>query len=190
VDFVHGGSVQAIVTNATLHPSMVSRLGLTRMDAIGAVGFVRAGVAQIQATLQLLALVIGLVIALLVYAAMSLEVHARAREIATLRSLGATPGKVAAVYEAQAVLISLAGAAYASTQGTGPLSINASLASNITKSEWAKTVSPEILGLTTLAGNPVVVRGVDPDAFLRLENATHLSGAMAGSEFALAGEHL
>ena len=65
-----------------------------------------------------------------------------------------------------------------------------SLASNITKSEWAKTVSPEILGLTTLAGNPVVVRGVDPDAFLRLENATHLSGAMAGSEFALAGEHL
>ena len=65
-----------------------------------------------------------------------------------------------------------------------------SLASNITKSEWAKTVSPEILGLTTLAGNPVVVRAVDPDAFLRLENATHLSGAMAGSEFALAGEHL
>src|SRR5439155_116710 len=38
--------------------------------------------------------------------------------------------------------------------------------------------------------NPVVVRAVDPDAFLRLENATHLSGAMAGSEFALAGEHL
>src|SRR5205809_607789 len=62
MDLVHGGSVQAIVTNATLDPSMVSRLGLTRMDAIGAVGFVRAGVAQIQATLQLLALVIGLVI--------------------------------------------------------------------------------------------------------------------------------
>src|SRR5947199_199207 len=221
MDLVHGGSVQAIVTNAILDPSMVSRLGLTRMDAIGAVGFVRAGVAQIQATLQLLALVIGLVIALLVYAAMSLEVHARAREIATLRSLGATPAKVAAVYEAQAILIRprafaglvlcafllgatwpvlgalpgepariVAGDAYAITQGTGPLSINVSLASNITKSEWAKTVSPEILGLTTLAGNPVVVRGVDPDAFLRLENATHLSGAMAGSEFALAGEHL
>src|SRR5207247_10671393 len=84
----------------------------------------------------------------------------------------------------------VAGDAYAITQGTGPLSINASLASNITKSEWAKAVSPEILGLTTLAGNPVVVRGVDPDAFLRLENATQLSGAMAGSEFALAGEHL
>src|SRR6266566_238213 len=110
MDLVHGGSVQAIVTNATLDASMASRLGLTRMDPVGAVGFVRAGVAQIQATLQLLALVIGLVIALLVYAAMSLEVHARAREIATLRRLGATPAKVAAVYEAQAILISLAGA--------------------------------------------------------------------------------
>jgi len=117
MDLVHGGSVQAIVTNATLDPSMVSRLGLTRLDAVGAVGFVRAGVAQIQATLQLLALVIGLVIALLVYAAMSLEVHARAREIATLRSLGATPGKVAAVYEAQAVLISLAGAVLGAALG-------------------------------------------------------------------------
>src|SRR5207244_13237215 len=67
---------------------------------------------------------------------------------------------------------------------------NVSLARNITASGWAKTVSPEILGLTTLAGNPVVVRAVDPDAFLRVENATQLSGAMAGSEFALAGEHL
>ncbi|TLZ90808.1 MAG: FtsX-like permease family protein [Methanobacteriota archaeon] len=117
MDLVHGGSVQAIVANATLDPSIVSRLGLTRMDPVGAVGFVRAGVAQIQATLQLLALVIGLVIALLVYAAMSLEVHARAREIATLRSLGATPAKVAAVYEAQAVLISLAGAVLGAALG-------------------------------------------------------------------------
>src|SRR5438270_6731450 len=103
MDLVHGGSVQAIVTNATLDPSMVSRLGLTRMEAIGAVGFVRAGVAQIQATLQLLALVIGLVIALLVYAAMSLEVHARAREMATLRRRGATPGRVAARHQGQAL---------------------------------------------------------------------------------------
>jgi len=110
MDLVHGGSVQAILTNASLDSLTVSRFGLTRMDAVGAVGFVRAGVAQIQTTLQLLAVVIGLVIALLVYAAMSLEVHARAREIATLRSLGATPRRVAAVYEAQAVLISLVGA--------------------------------------------------------------------------------
>jgi len=110
MDLVHGGSVQAILMNASLDPSMISRLGLTRLDAVGAVGFVRAGVAQIQAPLRLLAVVIGLVIALLVYAAMSLEVHARGREIATLRSLGASPGKVAAVYEAQAILISLAGA--------------------------------------------------------------------------------
>src|SRR5438445_533227 len=166
MDLVHGGSVQAIVTNATLDASIASRLGLTRMDPVGAVGFVRAGVAHIQATSQLLALVIGLVTAPLVYAA---------------SSLGALPGEPVGI---------VAGDAYAITQGTGPLSINVSLASNITASGWAKTVSPEILGLTTLAGNPVVVRAVDPDAFLRLENATHLSGAMAGSEFALAGEHL
>ena len=100
---------------------------------------------------------------------------------ATWPVLGALPGEPARI---------VAGDAYAITQGTGPLSINVSLASNITASAWANTTSPEILGLTTLAGNPVVVRGVDPDAFLRLENATHLSGAMAGSEFALAGEHL
>ena len=84
----------------------------------------------------------------------------------------------------------MAGDAYAITQGTGPLSINASLANNITASSWAKTVSPEILGLSTLAGNPVVVRAVDPDAFLRLENAIPLTGSMGGSEFALAGENL
>src|SRR5256886_6774658 len=117
MDLVHGGSVQAIITNATLDPSFVSTLGLTRMDPVGAVGFVRAGVAQIQATLQLLALVIGLVIALLVYAAMSLEVHARARETATLRSLGATPSTVAAVYDAHAVPISLAAAAFGAALG-------------------------------------------------------------------------
>jgi len=84
----------------------------------------------------------------------------------------------------------VAGDAYAITQGTGPLSINVSMARNITASGWANTTSPEILGLTTLAGEPVVVRAVDPDAFLRLENAVPLTGSMGGSEFALAGENL
>ena len=100
---------------------------------------------------------------------------------ATWPVLGALPGEPARI---------VAGDAYAITQGSGPLSINVSLASNITASSWAKTVSPETLGLTTLAGNPVVVRAVDADAFLRLDNATHLSGSRAGSEFALAGERL
>ncbi|OLD77769.1 MAG: FtsX-like permease family protein [Methanobacteriota archaeon] len=65
-----------------------------------------------------------------------------------------------------------------------------SLVSNLTASSWARTVSPEILGLTTLEEEPVVVRAVDPDAFLRLENAVPLTGSMGGSEFALAGENL
>jgi hypothetical protein len=117
MDLVHGGSVQAILVNGTLDPSTVSRYGLTRVDAVGAIGFVRAGVAEVQATLRLLALVIGLMIALLVYAAMSLEVHARAREIATLRSLGASSRTVAAVYEAQAIVISLAGAVLGAALG-------------------------------------------------------------------------
>ena len=110
MDPVHGGSVQAILSNASLDSSIVQRLGLTRLETIGAIAFVRTGTAQVQAPLRLLALVIGLVIALLVYAATSLEVHARAREIATLRSLGASPATVAAVYEAQALVLSLTGA--------------------------------------------------------------------------------
>src|SRR3989442_13224156 len=48
---------------------------------------------------------------------MSLEVHARAREIATLRSLGASPAAVAGVYEAQAVVLALAGAILGSALG-------------------------------------------------------------------------
>ena len=84
----------------------------------------------------------------------------------------------------------MAGDAYTITQGSGPLSINVSLAANITNRSWAVTVSPEILGLTTLAGDPVVVRAVDHDAFLRLENASPVSGSMGGDEFGLAGENL
>ena len=110
MDPVHGGAVQAIVTDLPLDASTVERLGLTRLDTLGAVGFLRAGVAEIQVPLRLLGLLIGLVIALLVYAAMSLEVHARSREIAALRSIGASPRTIAAVYEAQAVLLTLAGA--------------------------------------------------------------------------------
>src|SRR5207245_7756020 len=67
-------------------------------------------IAEVQSSLRLLALIIAAVIGLLVYAAMSLEVHSRAREIATLRSLGASPATVARVYEAQAVVLALSGA--------------------------------------------------------------------------------
>jgi predicted lysophospholipase L1 biosynthesis ABC-type transport system permease subunit len=117
MDPVRGGSVQAIIANAPLDGATIQRLGLSRLDTLGAVGFVRAATAEAQASFRLLALVIGIVIALLVYAAMSLEVHQRAREIATLRSLGASPSTVAGVYEAQAILLAVAGAIVGSALG-------------------------------------------------------------------------
>jgi len=117
MDPVHGGSVQAIIANAPLDGPTIQRLGLSRLDTLGAVGFVRTGTSEAQVSFRLLALVIGVVIALLVYAAMSLEVHQRAREIATLRSLGASPSTVAGVYEAQAILLALTGAIVGSALG-------------------------------------------------------------------------
>src|SRR5712691_5998639 len=92
-----GGPVQAILAEAPLDPAVVASLRLTRLETLGAIGFVRGSVAEVQSSLALLALVIAVVIGLLVYAAMSLEVHARAREIATLRSVGASPATVAGV---------------------------------------------------------------------------------------------
>src|SRR5213083_1778186 len=59
MDPVHGGAVQALVTDLPLDPPTVGRLGLTRLDTLGAVGFLRAGVAEIQTPLRLLALLIG-----------------------------------------------------------------------------------------------------------------------------------
>jgi ABC-type lipoprotein release transport system permease subunit len=79
---------------------------------------------------------------------------------ATWPTLSALPGIPAAV---------VAGDAYAVTQGTGDFSINASLAENLTARDWADIVSPELLGLGTLSGEPVIVRAVDPGAFFDLE---------------------
>src|SRR5213594_4628673 len=112
-----GGPVQAILAAAPLDAAVVASLRLTRLESFGAIGFVRGSIAEVQSSLMLLALVIAVVIGLLVYAAMSLEVHARAREIATLRSLGASPAAVAGVYEAQAVVLALAGAVLGSALG-------------------------------------------------------------------------
>ena len=112
-----GGPVQAILAEAPLDPAVVASLRLTRLETLGAIGFVRGSVAEVQSSLALLAAVIAVVIGLLVYAAMSLEVHARAREIATLRRLGASPATVAGVYEAQAVVLALAGAIIGSALG-------------------------------------------------------------------------
>ena len=114
---VEGGPIQAIVADAPLDAGLVASLGLTRLETLGIVAFVRGSVAEVQRSLGVLAVVIAVVIGLLVYAAMSLEVHQRAGEIATLRRLGASPGKIASVYEAQAILLALAGATLGSALG-------------------------------------------------------------------------
>lgn len=112
-----GGPVQAIVRDAPLDPAVVASLGLSRLETLGAVGFVRGSVAEIQSSLRILAFVIAVVIGLLVYAAMSLEVHARSEEIAILRRIGASPATVARLYEAQALVLGLAGAILGSALG-------------------------------------------------------------------------
>ena len=117
MDPAQGGPVQVIVIDRPLDAPIATSLGLTRLETLGAVGFVRGSVAEVQAALQILALVIAVVIGLLVYAAMSLEVHQRSDEIATLRSLGASPATVATVYEAQAIVLALAGAVLGSALG-------------------------------------------------------------------------
>ena len=112
-----GGTVQALLRDGPLDPALAGSLGLSRLETLGAVGFVRGSVAEVQSSLRILALVIAVVIGLIVYAAMSLEVHARSREIAILRSLGASPAAVARVYEAQALILALAGAILGSALG-------------------------------------------------------------------------
>ncbi len=117
VDPNQGGPVQAIVSDRPLDAGLVASLGLTRLETLGAIGFMRGSVAEIESSLEILAVVIAIVIGLLIYAAMSLEVHQRASEIATLRSLGASPATVAGVYEAQAILLAAAGAILGSALG-------------------------------------------------------------------------
>lgn len=101
--------------------------------------------------------------------------------------LGATWPTLAALPAIPSQLV--AGGAYAIVQGTGPLSVNASLAENLTGQAWAAIVSPEILGLGTLGSEPVVVRAADPDAFFRLEGET-LPPPVDPAPFAFAGAGL
>ena len=76
------------------------------------------------------------------------------------------------------------------TQGTGGYSINESLAQNLTAQPWAEAVSPEIFSLGTLGGSAVVVRGVDPAAFLAVEGAQASLPAILPPPWALAGAGL
>ena len=112
-----GDVIQGIATASALDSSVVASLELTKLDLIGVVGFVRGSVEEVEVALLALDVVIAGVIALLVFFAISLEVHERTREIRTLRSIGASPFVVALVYEGQALTLSLVGAILGSALG-------------------------------------------------------------------------
>ncbi len=76
------------------------------------------------------------------------------------------------------------------TQGTGPYSINDSLAQNLTAQSWAEAVSPEIFSLGTLEGSAVIVRGVDPSAFFAVEGANVTFTQALPPTWALSGDGL
>jgi len=76
------------------------------------------------------------------------------------------------------------------TQGSGPYSVNESLVQNLTGQPWARIVSPEILSLGTVRGEPVVVRAADPATFFSLESGTWVQAGAVGDRTAVAGEGL
>jgi len=117
LDADQGAAAQAVLTPAPLDAALVARLGLTPLQTVGAIGFAQASVAEARTVLLALTAVIGGVIGLLVFSAMGLEVAQRAEEIRTLRSLGASPRTVAAVYESQALVLALLGAALGAALG-------------------------------------------------------------------------
>ena len=76
------------------------------------------------------------------------------------------------------------------TQGSGRLSINTSLAENLTRQFAAGNVSPEILSLGTLRGEPILIRAVKPGAFFGIEGAESMPSVTLGDRWALVGEGL
>lgn len=100
---------------------------------------------------------------------------------ATWPTLAALPGVPSQIVTGDAYLIS---------QGTGAPSINASLAENLTMRSGATVVSPEIFGLGTLAGEPVVLRAAEPEAFFLLERATGVTPPTESGPFAFLGRGL
>lgn len=112
-----GEPVQAVLTPTPLDPGLAARLGLSPLQTVGAIGFTIASIAEAQSILWSLAAVLAVVIGLLVYNAIGLEVYLRREEIRTLRSLGAAPSSLAAVYTGKASVLALAGATIGSALG-------------------------------------------------------------------------
>ena len=100
---------------------------------------------------------------------------------ATWPILAALPGVPARI---------LGGDAYLVTQGSGPYSINESLTENLTRQPGVQIVSPEILSLGTVRGEPVVVRAAEPGTFLSFEGGEWVQPATAGNQTGYAGEGL
>src|SRR3989454_456790 len=100
---------------------------------------------------------------------------------ATWPILGALPGVPARI---------LAGDAYLITQGSGAYSINESLVENLTLHAGVQIVSPEILSLGTVRGEPVVVRAAEPGTFLSSEGGEWVQPGTLGNRSAYAGEGL
>lgn len=84
----------------------------------------------------------------------------------------------------------LSGDVYVISQGTGPYSINESLAQNLSAQPWAQAVSPEIFSLGTLDGSAIVVRGADPTAFVAVEGGTASVPSIKPPAWAIAGAGL
>ncbi len=112
-----GGPAQAVLTPAPLDPTLVAGLRLTPLQTVGAVGFTQASVSEAATVLVGLAALVAVVIGLLVLTSMGIEVLQRSEEIRTLRSLGAPPRTVVAVYLGQALLLALVGATLGSALG-------------------------------------------------------------------------
>ncbi len=112
-----GGPAQAVITPSPLDAGVAAGLGLTPLQTVGAIGFTQASIAEAQSILLVLGVVLAVVIALLAYTSVGLEVHLRREEIRTLRSLGAPPATVAAVYEAKAIALATVGATLGSALG-------------------------------------------------------------------------
>jgi hypothetical protein len=106
-----GGPIQALLTDVPLDAGLLARLGLTPIDPVGAVAFAHATVADANGPLLFLSVLVGIVIALLVYSTMSLELSERASELQILRSLGTPTRTVAALFGGQAIVLSVLGAA-------------------------------------------------------------------------------
>lgn len=81
----------------------------------------------------------------------------------------------------------LTGGVYVLTQGTGPYSLNDSLAGNLSRQAWAAAVSAEVLGLGTLQGQAILVRGAEPAAFLTVDGGAWVQGGPGNGTWAAPG---